>query len=218
MGCQASKSGSAAMASTPAAAQPAAAEPVTLLAQQDAGAKAAEVPVTATVEAPVSPAAASESSAEARSSAVVELVAGEKAKLKKQGTMGTVLQTTTTDVQVKMEDGTVAWHEIEDLAQVTPDLKVGAQAKLKKHGKICTVEQLTTTDVQVKLEDGTTEWHEIEDLLAHSESVDAEVQQDAMPPLEAADTTPEALVAAVPVDTMVLEEVPVNKGTGLCCI
>jgi len=212
MGCNSSKSGSAAVASTPAAA-----EPVTLLTQQDADAKAAQVPVTAVAEAAATPAAASEAP-EARSSAVVELVAGEKAKLKKQGTMGTVLQTTTTDVQVKMEDGTVAWHEIEDLAQVTPDLKVGALVKLKKHGTICTVMTLTTTDVQVKLDDGTTEWHEIEDLLAHSESAEAVVREDAMPPLEPAETITETAVVAVPVDTMVLEEVPVNKGTGLCCI
>merc|ERR1712224_518675 len=127
----------------------------------------------------------SEPLVEARSSGVVELVVGEKAKLKKQGTMGKVLQTTTTDVQVRMEDGTVAWHEVEDLAQVTPELKVGAQIKLKKQGTMGTVLTLTTTDVQVELEDGTTAWHDIEDLLAHSEPEVIEVQQDALSPSEA---------------------------------
>ena len=157
MGCNASKSGSAAVASGPVAAEPAVAEPATLLTKQDSGAKVAEVPVTSTAEVPATPAITSEPLVEARSSGVVELVVGEKAKLKKQGTMGKVLQTTTTDVQVQMEDGTVAWHEIEDLAQVTPELKVGAPAKLKKQGIVCTVLDLTTTDVQVKLDDGTTE-------------------------------------------------------------
>jgi len=218
MGCKASKPGSAAVASAPAAAEPAAAEPVALLTQRDSGAKVAEVLVTPAAEVPVTPAAAPEPLTESRSSAVVELVVGEKAKLKKQGTMGRVLQTTTTDVQVEMEDGTVAWHEIEDLAQVTPELKVGALAKLKKkEGTMCTVLALTTTDVQVELEDGTTEWHEIEDLLAQSESVDAGAEPDTLPPLQAENTTTETVVAAVPDDTMVLEEVPV-KGITLCCI
>lgn len=59
---------------------------------------------------------------------------------------GTVVDRTTTEVLVRMEDGTETWHAVEDMAPQG------------------TVIDRTTTEVLVQMQDGTEAWHAVEDV------------------------------------------------------
>lgn len=80
---------------------------------------------------------------------------------------GSVLQRTTTDVLLRMEDGTEAWYAVEDVAQVLPtayDVKKGDEVVQLSDGAKGIVQERSTTDVLLRMADGTDKWHGLEDV------------------------------------------------------
>lgn len=76
--------------------------------------------------------------------------------------LGTVVQRTTTDVHVRMDDGSETWHAVEDVARLVPQangVKKGDEVVQLADGARGTVQESTTT-----MADGTEQWHGLEDL------------------------------------------------------
>lgn len=77
---------------------------------------------------------------------------------------GSILQRTTTDALLKMEDGTETWHGVEDLEQVlssAANVEEGEEVITAQRGKRGRAKTRTTGEVLVLHDDGTEEWHEI---------------------------------------------------------
>jgi len=100
--------------------------------------------------------------------AVGDLKSGDKVRVPDRGT-ATVLQATTTDVQVQLEDGSKKWYDIEDLTTMMCDkissyvFKPGDALHVPGKGKAVVIES-TTTDAQLKFGDGSSMWSDVEDL------------------------------------------------------
>jgi len=80
---------------------------------------------------------------------------------------GIVLQRTTTDVQLRMEDGSEAWYAVEDVAQLLPtayDVQKGDEVVKLSDGARGIVQDRSTTDVLLRMEDGTDQWQGLEDV------------------------------------------------------
>jgi len=80
---------------------------------------------------------------------------------------GNVLKRTTTDVLLRMEDGTEGWEAAEDLQQVLSngyDVTLGEEVISAQRGTRGSVKNRTTTEILVLNDDGTEEWHEIESI------------------------------------------------------
>jgi len=68
---------------------------------------------------------------------------------------------------LKMNDGTEAWHDVDDLQQVLTtgyDLAEGEEVVSALHGKRGRTKTRTTTEVLILHDDGTEEWHEVENV------------------------------------------------------
>mmetsp|Transcript_22567 Transcript_22567/g.40879 ORF Transcript_22567/g.40879 Transcript_22567/m.40879 type:complete len:335 (+) Transcript_22567:63-1067(+) len=81
-----------------------------------------------------------------------------------------VIESTTTDVQVKYEDGTSVWHDIDDLTKllhqsVNHELRKGDTIILPGDGEVKVVDT-TTTDLMLQLSDGSMKSYDVEDFKA----------------------------------------------------
>lgn len=79
---------------------------------------------------------------------------------------GTVLNRTTTEVQMKMQDGNEVWFDIEDIdcGPVTiHEVNTGGKATLRGGPRYVIVDR-TTASVKLRYPDGKEVWHEVEDL------------------------------------------------------
>jgi len=97
-----------------------------------------------------------------------ELKVGDSVRVPDRGT-ASVVEMTTTDVQLRFGDGSKKWYDVEDVATMMSEkissfgFKIGDKLEVPGKGKAVVVEA-TTTDVQLKCEDGGTSWHDVEDL------------------------------------------------------
>merc|ERR1719253_1703530 len=86
----------------------------------------------------------------------------------KGGAHGSIVERTTTEMCVRMEDGTKAWHAVEDVVHVMPQatqaLKAGDEVVRLRDAAKGTVQSRTSTDVLVRMADGSEEWQGLEDI------------------------------------------------------
>jgi hypothetical protein len=80
---------------------------------------------------------------------------------------GTVLQRTTTDILMLMDDGSEAWHEAENVEQVlfdALDVKEGDEVITALQGQHGKAKKRTTTEILVLNDNGTEEWYAVENV------------------------------------------------------
>lgn len=101
---------------------------------------------------------------------VWEVKNGDEVIRRSDAIRGVVIERTTTDCLMRMDDGKEAWQAIEDLQQeheqvLTPvgiDASDGQEVVDARKGRRGSVKNRTTTDILVLHDDGTEEWYELE--------------------------------------------------------
>lgn len=79
---------------------------------------------------------------------------------------GVVLERTTTDVRLRLEDQNEVWFDIEEVEGgpvIIHECQPGSKVTLAD-GQRCVVSDRTTTDIEVQLQDGSKVWRDVEDM------------------------------------------------------
>lgn len=101
-----------------------------------------------------------------RQVAIYEAAPGDEVAVPLTSQDGVVTQRTTTDVQMRLQDGNEVWFDIEDVdggPVIIHEAKSGGKASIDGIGR-CEILERTTGELKLRLPDGTEVWRAVEDL------------------------------------------------------